>query len=124
MRLSPRESVLLLATAGAALYGGTGVLARPRVEEWKELRQKQRTVMQEIDLDQRLVDSRVRWARKIMELRRMMPQYPPDKKMDVYWLSVMDNVAAGHDLRIARRQVGEEQNLGDIYELPIRCRDW
>lgn len=124
MKISARELVLVLLTLAAALFGLTMMLAKPRVLQWKTMRAEQEELRKDIAEDQRLIESRGRWEQEFESLKTFLPQYPPDKKMDVHWLSVMDRLAAQHGVQITRRQVGEEQRLGDVYELPIEVRDW
>lgn len=116
--------ILVLVTLAAFLFGGTALLARQRVEDWKALRREQALMREEIVLDQRLLETREKWDADFAALRQHIPQYPADKKMDIHWLSVMDGLASEHGVRITRRQVGDEQRAGDIYELPIEVRDW
>ena len=53
-----------------------------------------------------------------------MPVFPYEKDVDTHWLNVMDSVAQRNDLTISRRQTGREEEVGDVYELPIECKDW
>ena len=60
-----------------------------------------------------------KWIKDFQELNKQVPPFPADKKMDVHWLSVMDDVASKHGVVISKRQVGEEKRTGDLYEMPI-----
>jgi len=124
MRFSSREVVLAVVAFAAALFGVTALLARPRLDEWKELRARQRAVVQEIGADRSLLQESEKWAALLAEKSELLPQHPPDKEVDVYWLSVMDLLALKNGLSITKRQVGEEKKHGDIYELPIECKEW
>ena len=124
MKFSRREAVLLFVTVAAALFGVTAIMARPRIDDWRALRRQREQTLYEIDLDRQLISQRDRWAGHLDELSRLLPQFPPDKKMDIHWLSVMDSAANSRGLRITKRQVGEEQQQGDVYELAIECREW
>ncbi len=124
MKVSGRELVLMLATLGVGLFSVTAVVARPKFDQWKALRSDQAQLRQEIAQDARLLASRAEWEKKFEELKAYLPQYPVSKQMDVHWLSIMDNLAAKNGVRIARREVGEEKRVGDIFELPIEVRDW
>ena len=44
--------------------------------------------------------------------------------MDLHWLSVIESVAARHQLQILRHEPGEERQQGPVYELPIFVRQW
>jgi hypothetical protein len=124
MKFSSREAVLTLTTASVVLFGGTAMLSRSRIEEWKELRQKQTEVQAQIAEDQQLVAEKDKWLSQFAALRQIVPHYPADMNMDIHWLSVMDNIASRHNVNISKRQVGEEKKVGDLYELPVECREW
>ncbi len=124
MKMSPREMVLLMATLAVALFGITALLARPRFDEWKALRLAQHELREELAQDRRLLESRARWEDEFEALRSYLPQYPVDQKMDIHWMSIMDQLAAKHRVRINTRQAREERQVGDVYELPIEVRDW
>ena len=124
MKLSQREYSLIIITVTAALFGVTILLARPKVEEWKNLRLEQNKLMSEMEKFKELVGNKDTWLNKFEELSKMLPQHPADKKVDVYWLSIMDNLAATHGVSISKRNAGEEKKMGDVYELPIEAKEW
>lgn len=124
MKLSQREATLFVATAYVTLFGVTAVIVAPRIEEIRSLSARRAEVRAQIEVDRELIANREEWRSRAEELRNRLPNVPPDKRMDVHWLSVMDRLAARHGVRIARRQAGEERQHGDIYELPIQCEEW
>lgn len=124
MKLSSREIVLGVATLSVALFGGTALLARPKFRVWKDMRARQAELRSQIELDRRLVAQREGWDKKLSEVSKLLPVQPAGKKMHVHWLSIMDRLAAKHGVTIRKRQAGEEKRQGDVYELPIECRDW
>ncbi len=54
----------------------------------------------------------------------LMPVFEPDRQVQTYWLGVLERLASESELSIIRRQVGEERQEGDVYELPIECKEW
>jgi Tfp pilus assembly protein PilO len=124
MKLSPRESMLALLTGAAILFGVSGMWAIRRVDAWKQLRQQQAKLEEEVAADEDLVASRQTWSAEFETLRGNLPEFSPETKMDVHWLSVMGRAASQHGFRISRQQVAEEVRVGDVYELPIECKDW
>jgi hypothetical protein len=124
VKISSRELILMLLTGGAALFGGTAILGRSRFELIKKLSEDQFKVRQEIDRSDRMIQSREHWTKLFEELGRKLPQFPSDKNMSVHWLTLMDEVASRHDVKISKRQVGEEKKFGDVYELPIEIKEW
>jgi hypothetical protein len=124
MRLSQRETIMAVVTCTVVLFGVTAIMAKSRIDEWKDLLSKQADIEMQIDRNQRLIDSKGVWQKKLSELQKALPEYPVDKKMDVYWMSIMDEVASRHGVKILKRQVGEEKVVGDVYELPIEVKEW
>lgn len=119
MKVSPRESVLVLATGVVVLFGSSLLMVGPKIEEWKELGTKQDQVTQRIEQDKKLIAQRKNWAGQLEKLSKLLPRHPIGKKVDVHWLSVMDRLAAKHGVKISKRKTGAERQEGDVYELPI-----
>ena len=113
-----------MATLTAALIGGSAVFVKPRIQEWKDLRAQQGEARKAIALDQRLVDQQAEWKGKFNELSKILPRQPTDKVVDVYWLSVIDELAKKNGVEIRRIEAGKEKPQGDVYELPIECKEW
>lgn len=124
MTLAPRESMLLLATLTLALFAGTATVVRPKYREWREVRERQEDVRLRIEQDRRLVEQRSHWAEQLGEVSAALPVYPMDRRMDVHWLTVLDRLASRRGLKLLRHEAGEERRIGEIYELPIECREW
>ncbi len=124
MRITSREMTLGLVTLTVGLFGGTFLLARPRLVEWQRLGREQARLEREIRRDRELVEKRAEWASRFDALSEAMPQYGVNQKTDILWLSTIDAVARKHGLEIRRIEAGEERQQGDVYELPIECNEW
>jgi len=124
VKLSSREAMLVLTVGAVGIFGGSAMLVKPRIDAWKELQKEQAGILAQIERDSKLVAERDKWMKRLEKLSEMLPQHASDEKMDVHWLSVMDNLASKHGVRISKRQAGEERRQGDVYELPIECKDW
>lgn len=57
-------------------------------------------------------------------LRDRMPTFPVGKSVDTHWLPIMDNTARANNVNIAQRSIGGEEELGEVTELTLECRDW
>ena len=124
MRFTTREIVLALLALAVGLFGGTALVIRPRLAELRQMRTARAGLRAEIEADMKLVDRRETFGEQLAELSERLPVYPADKKMDIHWLSLMDNIAAKHGVRITKRQAGDENRNGDLYELGIECKQW
>ncbi len=124
MKITSRELTLGIITLTVGLFGGTLLLARPRLSEWQALQKTKERLEDEIRRDRDLVEKQGYWEGRFDELSEAMPQYGPKQKTDVLWLSTIDSVARKHDLQIRRIEAGKERQQGDVYELPIECTEW
>ncbi len=123
MKVNPREIVLLVATASVALFGVTSLLARARVDEWRELRAEEQRVRDGIAQNQALVAEQAKWEGEFNQVKDFVPSFPRDRDMTVYWQGMLETVAARHGLKIISKQSREERRIGDTYELPIEVRE-
>jgi hypothetical protein len=124
MRFSAREIALALATVSVLLFSLTALMFRNRWPEWTEQRREMVNLKELIRLDREMIAQRERWESELGTLSRQLSRHGATEQMDVHWLSVMDRIAAKNGITISRRQVGEEKRQGEVYELPIECKDW
>ncbi len=71
-----------------------------------------------------LIEQHKVWSEAYEKNADLMPVFEPGQQVQTYWLGVLDRIAVSNDLSIIRRQVGEERQEGDVYELPIECKEW
>jgi hypothetical protein len=124
MKLHPRELLLATVTGFVVLCGITFFIARPRLAEWKELRKSREEVRMALELDKKLLSKKDHWSKQFVDLKKWLPEFSPEAKVDTYWMKAMDDVASKYGLVLSSRQAGEEKKIGDIMELPIECREW
>ena len=124
MSVSNREKTMLALTLLTLLFGGLGLTARRQVERYRQVDGRRRELQTLLGDRQALVSQRSDWEAQYASLRHLMPVFTPDRQVATYWLAIMDRLANQNGLSIVRRQVGEEKLVGDVYEMPIDCKDW
>lgn len=124
IKVSPREMVMVFVTVTVVLFGATYFLLQPKIMVWKEYVKQERDLKQTISSYRQVIAQKDIVSERLRNVSALLPSYPADKEMDVYWMSVMDSIANKNNLVINKRQAGEETQTGSIYELPIECRDW
>jgi hypothetical protein len=122
MKLSPRELIILFVALAAALFGGTIILAKPKIETWKKLWAEQKVLKVSIDAEKELVAQKDVLGEKLGQLSKTLESFPPRQKMGVYWHQVLDKAATKNNVRIVESRAGQEEEVGDVYELPIECK--
>lgn len=122
--VSSREKNMLLITVVVVLYGAAGLSFKKQVANWKAEQKVYATAQKKLKEEKALIAARGEWAARYEEVRDLMPVFPYDKDVDTHWLNIMDSAATRNGLTISRRQTNKEAEVGDVYELPIDCKDW
>ena len=124
MTVTGREKAMAAITGMVILYGVLGLLAKGRIERWQSQRDEYRQTTQRIALERTLIAQRALWESRYAGMKDLMPVFPADQPVDTHWLAVMDKAATKNGLNIAKRQVGAEKLVGDVYEIAIECKEW
>ncbi|MDA3798605.1 MAG: type 4a pilus biogenesis protein PilO [Kiritimatiellae bacterium] len=124
MKISPREMTMVFVTVAIVVFGASYFVLQSRIGEWKKLMEQEKNLKQSIGSYRQMIAQKDIVTERLKEVSSLLPSYPADKEMDVYWMSVMDSIANKNNLEISRRQSGQETKTGSIYELPIECREW
>ncbi len=122
--VSSREKNMLLVTVVVVLYAAAGLSFKKQVANWKAEQRIYATAQKKLLEEKALIAAREEWKARYEEVRDLMPVFPYDKDVDTHWLNVMDSTATRNGLTISRRQANKEAEVGDVYELPIDCKDW
>lgn len=124
MRVSERELILAAITIAILLVGITFVVGKPVLNQWKSIGVEIADQELHFERDEALIASRSQWEERFVKLGELMPSFPADKKMDIHWLTLMDQMANKNGLVITKRQVGEEKRIGDVFEMAIDVKEW
>ena len=127
MIVSEREKGLAIVTVIVLLYGLLFVLfngkngQKVKMADIRTKRHEREALYAEY---KGLIEQHQVWNEEYAKNADLMPVFEPGRQVQTYWLGVLDRLATSNELSIIRRQVGEERQLGDVYELPIECKEW
>ena len=127
MIVSEREKGLAIVTVIVLLYGLLFVLfngkngQKTKIADIRTKRREREILYSEY---KGLIEQHQIWNDAYAKNADLMPVFEPGKQVQTYWLGVLDRLASSNELSIIRRQVGDERQLGDVYELPIECKEW
>ena len=124
MKLKPRETILLVVTALAALYGVSSLMAIQYIEKWQEMRATELQLSRLADAQDGLILEAERWTQEREALAGALPRFEAGRQADVYWLNVVENAATRHKLSLLSVEAGDPELQGGAYELPVECRSW
>ena len=122
--VTSKERTLLLVTVVVVLYGAAALSFKKQSANWKAAARIYATTQKKVQEERALIGAKDEWFAKYEHMRELMPVFPYDKDVDTHWLNIMDSTATRHGFTIARRQTSKEVEVGDVYELPIDCKDW
>lgn len=122
--ITAKEKNMLMVTIVLVLYAVAFFCYKGQKLKWKKAKQKymmdRETYLAECDL----IAGKEKWESRYKAMCSLMPVFPYNKDVDTHWLNIMDTVASEKKLVITRRQTGKEEEAGDVYELPIECKNW
>lgn len=119
-----KEKNMLMITLVLVLYGVAALCYRGQRANWEKQERIYKNARIKYVEECDLIAATDEWNAKYQEMRALMPVFPYDKDVDTHWLNVMDTVASENSFSISRRQTGKEEEVGDVYELPIECKNW
>ena len=122
--ISPREKNMVLIAVVAILYAVAALSFKKQMANWKVAKRIYVTAQNKVHEEQALIAAKDEWSAKYGQMRELMPVFPYDKDVDTHWLNIMDSAATRNGFTIARRQTNKEVEVGDVFELPIDCKDW
>ena len=124
MNISPRERTLVGVTLAVLLSAILVFAYDGQMKKLNMARNSLNSKQKELTYRKMLVGQRGAIEARFAELKDLMPVFPPDKRVDTHWLGIMDAAASQNGMSISRRQPGAEKLDGDVYELPIECREF
>lgn len=122
--VSSREKNMLMVAGVLLLYAFGALIYKNKIEDWKIAKRGYQNAIKKYDEERALIQARNKWAERCENLSSLMPVFPYERNVDTYWLNTMDSVATKNNLTITRRQASKEELVGDVYELPVDCKDW
>ena len=122
--VSSREKNMLMVAGVLLLYAFGALIYKQQIEDWKIAKRGYANAVKKFNDERALIASRKEWSDRYEQLSSLMPVFPYEKDVDTHWLNTMDSVATRNKLTITRRQASKEELVGDVYELPVDCKDW
>jgi len=122
--LSQKDRRLLVLFAAVVLVGVLGMWLPKARARWQMERTTLDALEARVARERAMIALRPAVQARYDALREKMPVFPEGKSVDTYWLPIMDNTARANEVNIAQRSIGGEEDLGDVTELTLECRDW
>jgi len=124
--MSLRERTIAAVLGVLALYAAAvGLWFMSQENAWRLSKKKYVQAREQRMKEDRLIREKGKWNNAYEAERAKMPTFEEDEKgVDTKFLSRMEALGQENAMTISRRQPGQEQEVGDVYELPITVNDW
>jgi len=122
MKISPRETMLLWVTGVIVLFGLTYLICAPKIKAWTALDAARKDALRKIGLAERLMAQGPQWEKRLSELRKKLPQYPPEKDMTADLGIKIEQLATKNGLTLPNRDTEKEIQHGNLCELAVNCK--
>ncbi len=119
----------VLAIGGMALfYAAAGFLwfkaLTDKGSDWNKSQRAYTESVKKYQRERALIAKRAFWEDSYEEEREKMPMFPEGEKVGEHWLERMDEIANQNHMAISTRAAGKEEEVGDVYELPVEVKSW
>lgn len=121
MKLSSREWTLAGLTSLAILLGGTFWLGEPMWKDLQTRRDARSTLQDRNRIAEHLLNQKEEIEARWDSLRNRMPIYPLDQDVTSQLLKDLQRNADQFNLALLRVEPGDEEGVGDLYEVSIQC---
>lgn len=121
---SANDRKLLILFVLVVAIGSLGIWYPKAKKQWTAKQTEWQRQEMRLQRERAIIALRPEIEKRYEELCEHMPIFPEGKSVDTYWLPIMDNSAKANNVNIAQRAIGNEENLGDVTELTLECRDW
>ena len=122
--ISAKDMNMLLIAMVVVLYAVAALNYKKQAQNWKTSERVYMNAQKRLQEEKALIAATQEWASEYEQMRNLMPIFPYDKKVDTHWLSIMGTTAKRNKMTLSRQQASKELEVGDVYELPIDCKDW
>jgi len=124
MNLSRHDRALLAVTVFVVLFGIVGAVARRSVATISERRAQAASLERRIRMQRNLIAAEDAWRARYDAVKDRMPVFTPGQQVETYWMTMLDQAADRHGVRIFRHDLRDEAVVAGVCELPIEVRSW
>lgn len=124
MIASNREKALLAIAFVFALFAFLGLRLRAKIDEVNKKRAELNAAELRLEACRSLIDQRDQWTARYSEKSDMIPVFTSDARLETYWGRKLSQLATTNGLTIVKSQALKETLSGDVYEMPIECKEW
>lgn len=125
---SMKDKAILAIGGMALLYAATGFLwfkaLTDKGSDWNKSQRAYAESVKKYQRERALIAKRAYWNDAYEEEREKMPMFPEGETVGTHWLGRMDEIANKNHMSISTRAAGKEEEVGDVYELPVEVKNW
>ena len=125
---SMKDKAILAIGGMAVFYAAAGFLwfkaLTDKASDWNKSQRAYTESVKKYQRERALIAKRAFWEDSYEEEREKMPMFPEGEKVGEHWLERMDEIANKNHMAISTRAAGKEEEVGDVYELPVEVKSW
>ena len=124
MKMSSRESLLILVTLIVILIGVTYSVGEKKLAEWNESKLQEQQLLTKVVKSRKLISKKDQVNEDLHALKEQLPEYPLERPVTSELLRSLEKMATDNGLALTSRDPGKEEELGqlDLYEFSITCK--
>ncbi len=124
MIISEHEKRMLIITVVFMLFAVVAFKMRPQIDKYKAAKQEVISSQSILNEYKELISQKATWESVYDEKADLMPIFDAKQDQRTYWNRTLNDIAATNNITLIQLDIGEEKLVGDVYELPIECKQW
>ena len=117
-----KQKALLAMLATVLLYALAAMLWFTTCESsWKKSSKQYNREKSRFEAEEELISRKREWNERYEAAKAAMPMFEAGKATDTTWLKKVDDLAKEKLVQLSQLQAGEENESGDVLELPIEA---
>lgn len=118
--MKPREILLVWLTCVIALFGVTGIIFKPQIDTWGEIKDRKQLALEEIKRESAIVLEKEKIAKRLQELQKRVKDLPAGETPNVHLPRLVNDLARQSGVPLKDTRIGDEWTLGKLRILPIK----
>jgi len=124
VNISRREQSLLVITTMVVLFSILGLTLRKQLEKFSEQRVRLQNLENLRREERVLLSVEEAWRKKYEAVQDLMPVFDAKEQVEAFWGRRMQTLATQVGVTINNSRSGSQNQVGDVYEFTIECREW
>ncbi len=124
MIVSQKEKNLFAVTVVFMLFAFVAFSMRKQIDAYRVGNKTAESRLTVLNDYKNVIAQKDLWNTEYEKRASLMPVFGLNDDVRTHWNRTLNDLAATNQLKLIQLDIGRERIAGDVYELPIECKNW